>query len=258
MNIKSNSINYYYNLILHLVKRDFNLKFKRSLLGVLWSLILPILQLTILVFVFQQVIPLNIDHYSAFIFCALLPWTWFQTSVTTAGNLFLFNKDLLRRPGFHAYLLIIVNTLSNLVLYIAALPILFLILAYYNLGLSPALIYFPLLVLMQCALITGVSLMIAVWNVSYADVQQLVTVVLMLMFYITPIFYGLDNVGESYRNALYINPMAGIIENYRNIMFFNKDPNWNTFAYSAAASLILLIAGFRTYSKKLHEVYDLI
>lgn len=256
--LNKKSINYYYSLILHLVKRDFSLKFKRSLLGVLWSLLLPLLQLFILVFVFQLVIPLNIKYYGAFIFCALLPWTWFHTSLSTAGNLFLFNRDLIRRPGFPPFLLIVVNTLSNLVLYIAALPILFLVLTYYNIFIGTTIIYFPIILLIQGSLIIGISLMIAVWNVSYSDVHQLVTVILMLMFYITPIFYGVNQIGESYRFIYYINPMAGIIENYRNIMFLNQDPNWMTFAYSGIISLLSLILGFRLYIRKLHRVFDLI
>src|SRR5262245_44374686 len=91
---------YQVDLMGHLVWRDFSLRYKRSALGVLWSLVSPLSQLLVLVFLFQAVVPLNIDAYPAFVFCALLPWSWFSTGIGSACGLFMVNRDLVRHPNF--------------------------------------------------------------------------------------------------------------------------------------------------------------
>src|SRR5262245_47677541 len=88
------------DLILNLVRRNFILQFKGSLLGLLWALVLPLCQLMIFVFLFRRVVPLKIEAYPAFVYAGLLPWNWFSMSVIAASNLFIFNRDLVRRPNF--------------------------------------------------------------------------------------------------------------------------------------------------------------
>ncbi len=194
-----NSVTYKFDLIWHLVKRDFSLRFKRSTLGVLWSLVLPLAQLLVLVFLFNKVVPLNIDGYPAFVFSALLPWTWFSSCLSAAGTLFISNRDLIRRPSFEPYLIVIVNTISNLLIYLVALPILFIVLAWEGRGITPILLTLPLLSLIQGILTVGLGIMIATLNVFYRDVQQIVGVAIMLLFYMTPVFYSSDSVSENYR-----------------------------------------------------------
>ena len=99
----------------HLIKRDFYLRHTGSALGVLWSLLIPLAQLGVLSFTFSSVIRVDIADYPAFVFSALLPWTWFSSSLSGAGHLFFTHRDLLRRPAFPPSALIIVNTLSHLI-----------------------------------------------------------------------------------------------------------------------------------------------
>src|SRR3990172_11455794 len=105
---------YYIDLTWNLVQRDFILRYKGSFLGVLWVLLVPLTHLLVLVFIFVRVVPLNIDAYPAFVFTALLPWTWFSNCLTSSGGLFTNNRDLIRRPNFPPLILIAVNTFSNL------------------------------------------------------------------------------------------------------------------------------------------------
>jgi ABC-type polysaccharide/polyol phosphate export permease len=129
-----------YDLIRHLVRRDFTLRYHASALGVLWSVLLPLTQLLILVFLFRRVLPLGIEAYPAFLFSALLPWAWLSTCLSSAGSLFLGNRDLVRRPGFAPPVLIVVNTLSNLLTYLVSLPILLAVLVFYDRPLTLALL----------------------------------------------------------------------------------------------------------------------
>src|SRR4026208_328660 len=127
------------DLLIHLVWRDFSLRYKQSVLGVFWSLLVPLGQLVVLVFLFQAVVPLNIEAYPAFVFIALLPWTWFSNSLSSACGLFIGNRDLVRHPNFVPARLMVVNTLSNLIIFLVALPVLLVVLLIYGRPMTAAL-----------------------------------------------------------------------------------------------------------------------
>src|SRR3972149_3463733 len=116
------SLTYHVDLIRHLAWRDFTLRYKGSVLGILWSLLPPLIQLGVLVFLFRKVIPLDIEAYPAFVFSGLLPWIWFTACLNAAGGLFIYNRDLVRRPNFKPLTLVAVNTLSNLIHFLMFLP----------------------------------------------------------------------------------------------------------------------------------------
>ena len=221
-----NSLAYHYDLIRHLVWRDFSLRYKRSVLGIFWSFILPLAQLMVLTFLFRKVIPLNIDNYPAFVFSALLPWTWFNTCLNSSGTLFISNRDLIRRPNFTPAILIIVNALTNLINYLMAMPILFVIMALSGKAVTLALLSLPVLILIQGVLIVGLGLFITTLNVFYRDIQQIMSVALMLLFYITPVFYQSQAVSEKYRIIYKLNPIAVLIQSYRSIFFYGAVPEW--------------------------------
>jgi len=247
---------YKFDLIWHLVKRDFSLRFKRSALGVLWSLVLPLAQLLVLVFLFNKVVPLKIDDYPAFVFSALLPWTWFSSCLSAAGGLFVNNRDLVRRPNFEPYIIVIVNTVSNLLIYLVALPILFVLLVLDGRVITSMLIILPVLSLIQGILTVGLGLMIATLNVFYRDVQQIVSVAVMLLFYMTPVFYSFDSVSENYRIIYTLSPVSILIQSYRSIFFYGSAPDWELLLVAGISSLIFYAIGYLIYKRNLHNVID--
>lgn len=256
--VNSSSFTYHFDLIWHLVKRDFALQYKRSALGVLWSLLLPLGQLLVLVLVFQKIIPLKIDAYPLHLFCALLPWSWFSNCINSSGGLFIYNRDLVRRPNFEPYKLIIVNTLSNLLLYIIALPLLFVLMLYFGRGFTLSLVILPLLIIIQGVLIMGLGLIIATINAFYSDVQHLVGVALMMLFFLTPVFYGYESIGESFRFLYSLNPMASLIQNNRLIIYYGIFPSLSSMLFAGFSSVIAIIVGYIIYKRQLHDLIDII
>jgi ABC-type polysaccharide/polyol phosphate export permease len=250
------SLRYHRDLILHLVVRNFTLRYKGSAIGVLWSFMMPLSQLLVLVFLFGKVVPLKIDAYPAFVFSALLPWVWFSACLNSASNLFISNRDLVRRPNFSPSILIIVNTLSNLMSYILVLPILIFILVLYGHYMTLYLLIFPLLILIQSILIIGLSLIIATMNVFYRDVQQIVTVAVMLLFYLTPVFYRSEAISKSYHLFYTLSPISVLIQSYRAIFFNGSPPHWNSLMLSGIVSVIVLIFGFLIYNRQLTNIFD--
>jgi ABC-type polysaccharide/polyol phosphate export permease len=247
---------YRFDLLCHLVWRDFSLRYKHSVLGLLWSLLLPIAQLLVLVFLFQAVVPLNIEAYPAFVFCALLPWGWFSSCLSSACGLFINNRDLVRHPHFTAASLTFINTLSNLITFLAALPILAVVLAAYGRAVTPALLLLPLLLVIQGLLIAGLNLIIATWNVFYRDVQHIVVVALMLLFYLTPVFYRPQSVAEKYHIVYQLNPIAVLIQSYRAIFFEGVYPAWGALLFTAVTSIVVYGLGYAIYSRQQHHIID--
>ncbi len=246
------------DILLNLVRRNFVLQYKGSTLGVLWSLLLPLAQTLVMVFLFQRVVPLGIEAYPAFLITGLLPWNWFSSSISSAGNIFILNRDLARRPNFSSSLLIVVNAITHLLTFLISFPILFGVLAYYGLGLHWSWLFLPLLILIQGMLIIGLSLIIAIWNVFFRDVAHLVSVALMLLFYATPVFYRLKAVSERYQFLFSWNPMAVLIQSYRAVLLQGTKPEIGPLLYAFSASAALCGLGLGLYYRQMPEVIDLI
>jgi lipopolysaccharide transport system permease protein len=248
---------HYSKLIWHLVKRDFYLRHTGSALGVLWSLIVPLAQLSVLSFTFGSIIHVDIEDYPAFVFSALLPWTWFTNSLSSAGILYLNNRDLVRRPAFPPAALVIVNTVSHLITFLISLPLLYLILGWYGRFISWNPIALLSLLAIQAALTAGLSFMVATWNVFYRDVAQLVGIVLSLLFFLTPIFYR-PIVANEYLTLLALNPMVPLINGYRAVLFEGASPVWSSLAQTGGLSALVCGLGYWTYRRLEPAVVDTI
>lgn len=247
---------YFFDLIIHLVKRDFNITYKGSYLGILWSLVFPVLQVSVYIFVFTYVIPLGIEGYPGFIFCALLGWNWFSSSLFGSSNLYLFNKDTILKPGFKPYLLNIVLVLSNLLLFILALPVLLIILLYYDKFINLSILNLPIVLMVQFMFTIGISLIISILNVIYRDVQQLLNLSLILLFYLSSVFYSKDMVGDDLKIFFDINPVAVLVESYRDILFYGKNPDYLLLAYVLLLSAAILYIGVKLFKRNLNYVID--
>jgi lipopolysaccharide transport system permease protein len=248
-------MSHYFDLVWHLVKRDFYLRHTGSVLGVLWSLVVPVAQLSVLTFTFGNLIRVDIADYPAFVFSALLPWAWFASSLSAAGHLFFSHRDLLRRPAFPPATLVIVNTLSHLITFMLSLPLLLILLGWYG----RAIIWNPLalllLLLIQGILTVGLSFMIATWNVFYRDIAQLVGIILSLLFFLTPIFYRPLATNE-YQALLAVNPMVPLINSYRAVLFEGTSPPWESIVPMGILGLVVCSLGYWTYKHLLPDVVD--
>ena len=244
-------------LIWHLIKREFYLRHTGSALGVLWSLLIPLAQLGVLSFTFSSVIRVDIADYPAFVFSALLPWTWFSSSLSGAGHLFFTHRDLIRRPAFPPSALIIVNTLSHLITFFLSLPLLFVLMGWYGRAVIWNPMTFLSLLFIQGILTVGLSFIIATWNVFYRDIAQLVGIVLSLMFFLTPIFYR-PIVESEYRTLLELNPMVPLINCYRAVLFEGTSPEWGSLMLTGGISIIICGLGYLNYKHLLPDVVDAI
>jgi ABC-type polysaccharide/polyol phosphate export permease len=152
----------------------------------------------------------------------------------------------------------VISALTNLLTFLISLPILFGILAFYGMGMKIPLVFFPLLVMIQGMLIVGLGLIIAILNVFYRDVAHVVSVAIMLMFYITPVFYETKAVSGKYHFLFTWNPMAVLIQSYRAVFFYGTPPEWGSVLYAFLISAVLCGIGYVVYYRQMHNVVDLI
>jgi lipopolysaccharide transport system permease protein len=238
MNI-ARSPSYIFDVILTLVERELRMRYKGSVLGLLWAILSPLGTVLILYILFSKVLPLNIPHYAAFIYSGLLPWTWFQASMFTSAATLNDNRDLVRKPFFPRLLLPGVVTITNFILYLLALPVLFVLLFLEGLSLTPVVLFLPLIWLLLGFLTLGLTLIISALGALIRDIQHLLGVVMLLWFYLTPIFYDVPQQAS----WLYLNPLTILVKAHRDILLFGQAPQLSHLAVMSAVSALLLVAG---------------
>lgn len=238
------------NLLKQLVNREMKLLYKRSLLGIAWTLISPLLQLTALIFVFQVVIPVNVPNYASFVFCGLLSWNWFQASLFQASGVIISNSSLIRQPRFPAAILPIVTVTVGLVHFLLSLPVLFLFLLIDDVKLGAIVLFLPLLQLIQFVFTVSLGYFLAAFNVTFRDTQHTLGVVLLFMFYLTPVFYSIEGVPEEYLALYNLNPMASLIGAYRSILLEGIPPDWTTIYPIFTIILVLLPSSYLYFHHK--------
>jgi lipopolysaccharide transport system permease protein len=216
------------DLLRELVMRDMKLRYKRSVFGIAWSLLNPLAQLIVFHLIFQLVLPLNIPNYAPFLFTGLLAWNWFQTSLYAATGSVVDNRDLIKRPGFPVLILPVVSVITNFIHYLLALPVLIAFLLIGGIRLTGSVVFLPILFAIQFVLTLGIAYLLAAVHVRFRDTQYLLSVVLFLGFYLSPIFYEASIVPERYQFLYNLNPMVTLIESYRDIFLFSRmpDPGW--------------------------------
>jgi lipopolysaccharide transport system permease protein len=244
------------DLVRELVGRELKLRYKRSLLGLLWSLVNPLLQVVAFSFLFRSVLPLNVPHYSAFVLCGVLAWTWFQSSLFMASAAVVDNRELIRRPGFPTAVLPAVTVATHLVHYILALPVLLVFVLVDGGRLSPALVLLPAIVAVQYVLTLGLAYPIAACHVTFRDTQHLVGVLSTVFFFFTPVFYDARSVPEQFRPLYDLNPMVHILAAYRGLLIQGEAPDLAGLLLLAVVAVPLVCVGhalFRQLSYRFVE-----
>jgi lipopolysaccharide transport system permease protein len=240
---------YMRDLLRELVVRDIKLRYKRSVLGIAWSLLNPLVQLLVFNFIFSLVLPLDIPNYALFVFIGLLSWTWFQASLFQAASAIVDNPDLVRHPGFPAGVLPIVTVSTHFIHFLLALPI---VLVFLLLGrglISFALLVLPLVILIQFLFSLSLSYGAAALHVTFRDTQYLLGIVLTLAFYLTPIFYDPSFIPERLRILYNLNPMVHLVEAYRAILLRGEAPEALPLILVGLLSLLVLVLTYSLFSR---------
>ncbi len=214
----------YRALIQSLVARDLKARYRGSVLGFFWSFVNPLLLLLVYTFVFTVVLPgvhpPELEPFALFLFCGILPWTWFSSSLLEASNVLIAGGNLIRKVLFPAEVLPIVTVLAGLVHFCFGLPILAAFLVYYGVPIVAGdLLWFPIVVLVQLVLTLGLALLLSALTVHFRDIRDLLANLLTLWFFATPIIYALSQAPPSVRRFLTLNPFTYLAVSYQEVLF---------------------------------------
>src|SRR4249919_2563978 len=183
----------YRALIQSLVARELKARYRGSVLGFFWSFINPLTLLLIYTFVFKYVMPTairGIDNYPLFMFCGLLPWTWFASSLTEASGVLISGGNLIKKVLFPAEILPIVTVLANMVHFFFGLPILIAFLIYFSAPITATeLLWFPVVVIVQAIFTLGWALILSALTVHFRDIRDILGHILTVWFFATPVIY---------------------------------------------------------------------
>lgn len=235
------------DLLGELVLRDMRLRYRRSALGLAWSQLGPLVLLGVLTFVFSHVVPLGIPSYALFVYIGLLAWTWFAAAIVGVTESIVSNRDLVRRPGFPPALLPVATVTTHLVHFALALPIVVVVSALDG-GLHPSLLALPLVVAVQFLLLLGPGYLFAAVNVELRDVSHLIGVLLVPLFYATPVFYDVSSVPARYRTLYGLNPVNRLVTAYRDVFLYGRWPDPLPLVVIALVAVALVLFGRRVFT----------
>ncbi len=246
------------DLLWILTRKEIILQYKRTSLGILWSLLNPLLLAFVFYVAFNIILGVQIANFPLFILSALFPWTWFSASVNASTVSLISNKSLVKKFPFPNHYLLVASVFSQGVHFLFSIPIIIALVYFYGKSVSP--IWFigvPILLLIQFTITMGISLPVAVINVYFMDFQFIVGFLLQVLFWVTPIVYRFDRIPEAYRILfIYMNPMTSLINSWREL-FMSNAIHWESIAIASLASLIIFFVGFILYrklSKRIDEV----
>lgn len=236
-----------WDLVWNLVTRDFRVRYKDSVLGVAWAVVIPLVQLLIFFFLFKMVLALEIRRYSSSTFIGLLVWGWFSASLNESVQVLKNNRDLVEQPGFPAGVLPVVSVTTNLMGFLIAMPLMLGIVLIEGGVIDAVVLFMPVLLAIEFMLTLGLAYVFAAINAAFRDTRHLLAVGLQLYFFLTPIFYDINSVPTEYRPLFDLNPMVHLVQAYRAVLMHASTPDWESLAWVVLFSLVTLALGMRLY-----------
>jgi ABC-type polysaccharide/polyol phosphate export permease len=245
----------YRHLILQLVRRDILTRYKRSFLGIAWTLLNPLGMTLVLTVAFSQIFRFQTPYgYAAYVLTGFLAWTFFsQTTTASMVNLVwgggLLNRIYIPRSSFA--LAAIGTGIVNMGF--ATIPLLF-VMMITRVPINISLTFLPVSVILLAGFALGLGLLISTLAVYFPDVAEMYQIVLTAWFYLTPIIYPEEALPEAFRFwILLLNPMYHLVKLFRMPVYYGRFPTWPELAISILISFSMLIAGWWIFSKKSDE-----
>jgi len=246
--------------------RDLKVRYKQTIIGVVWSVLRPLLTMMIFTFVFGNIAKFNPPEgikYAVLVFAGLLPWQFFASGLTEASNSLIGNERLISKVYFPRMIIPAASIITSLVDFFISLALMFLLLIWYGIVPSINIFFLPLFIIMAFFASFGVGLWLTALNVKYRDFKHVVPFLVQLGLYVSPVGFLSDVaskiIPEKFRLLYYLNPMAGVIDGFRWCFFGEKTPiYWSGMFVSLAVIIIFLLVGIRTFRKMEKNFADLI
>jgi lipopolysaccharide transport system permease protein len=248
----------YRELIRNLVVRNLKVKYQRSVLGFVWTLLNPLLTVGVMVAVFGYVLRVPVEHYWAFLFSSYFVWNFVFQTLSSSTTLLAQHSSLLRSVAVPSEVLVLAAAIARLVEFFIEKGLAVLAIALFHFHAVPSgMVLLPVLVLVQLGLTLGLVWPVATLSVFYDDVQHALPVALLLLFYLSPVLYPSSLVPEALQQAYYVNPIAGLLTLYQTVLYEGLWPTPGLFAWTTGTAVVLSAVGyaiFRRYRSVFPEI----
>lgn len=240
----------YREMISSLVKRDLKSRYKGSVLGFLWMFLNPLLQLAVYTLVFSTIMRMDIPKFYLFLFVALVPWLFFSTCLSAGTTVIFSQQDMVKKIYFPREVLPIAFTLSQFVNMLLSFIVIFVVVFFSGIKIEPlALLYLPVIMLIEFVLALGISFLVSGLTVYFRDLEHILSIVSMAWMYLTPVVYPVEMVPEKLVKLFYLNPMTSIVIAYRDILYYGRCPEMSTLLNATIMGVLVLIVGKVVFSK---------
>ena len=240
----------YRELLRGLIVRNLKVKYQRSMLGFIWTLLNPLLTIAVLTVVFTYFIKIRVPHYWAFVFSGYFVWNFMLQMISTATYVLAEHAPLRRSVAFPSEVLLFAAAASRLVEFAIemAIAVLLLIVIHHE-GVPASFVLLPLLVTLQVLLAIGLAFPVATLSVFYSDVQHAIPILLLMLFYLSPVFYPATMVPASLLPFYYLNPIAGLLTLYHDSLYGGHWPSPVLLASMTVASVGLCGLGYAIFNR---------
>lgn len=238
-------------LVMSLTRRDIRARYKQSVLGIAWALVQPLAMMVIYTIVFSHMARIKTGGipYPIFNYIALLPWTFFQTGLTTGVECLVGNANLITKIYFPREVFplsaILGRTVDMGLGILVLIPLFFI----YHIHVTwMILLVIPVLVIQTCFLF-GLTFAMSAFNLFYRDIRHVLPLIVQIWMYVTPIMYPLSLVPSKYLPLYMLNPMSPIIDTYRTVALEGKPPMWGYLGIATVLCVGTLMIGYRIFKR---------
>ncbi len=243
----------YRDLIVFLVRRDITARYKRSVLGIAWTMLNPLGMMIVLSIVFSQVFRVQMEGYPAYVLSALIAWNFFAQTSSSSINALVWGGDLLQRIYIPRSTFAISTIGTGLVNLTLSLVPLFIVILAIGFPLHWTILLSPIAMLFLGMFSLGVGLLVSTIGIYFIDVVEMYNIVVMAWMYLTPIIYPLDILPAGLQGWLKLNPMLHLVELFRDLVFYGKIPPLENWLISFAVALVTLLIGWIVFTGKSDE-----
>ena len=237
-------------LLEEIVKKNFSSKYKDSVLGVLWTILSPLLMMALFTIIFSTIFGRNIENFPVYFLCGWCLFQFFNASISSSMNALKGNKSILQRTPAPKYIFVLGGILSEFLNYLIMLILLIVIMF-----ITHATFHFPIIfcsiipVILLFIMIVGLGLMLSIACVYYTDIKHLWKVISMMFMYASAIFYPMSIIPEPFRGYMMLNPLYWVIDQFRCFVYQGIVPNAINLVNLLLLSLIILIFGIIVFKK---------
>jgi lipopolysaccharide transport system permease protein len=231
--------------------REIKIRYKQSLLGAGWAILQPLLMMLVFTVVFSLLARMPSDGipYPVFSYAALLPWTFFVTSINFGSASLITNLNLVTKTSFPREILPMGSIGASFFDYLVAASIFLVMLFVYRVPLTWNVLWVPVILSVQILLTIGVTLLAAALVVFYRDVRFIVPLGVQVWLFATPVIYSTSLIPDPLRPYYMLNPMAGLIDSYRQVLLFGQQPSLIYLGLSCLVAILMYLVGYRLFKR---------